>query len=123
MTTADPAAAQAANLATVRAWIDAYNRQDFDALAALADADLQVDDPATGTHLRGWPAFRHTAGQIAERYPDRRITVTDLLALGQSAVAVQGDWTATVDGETLHHVEAMVVELVAGRIARRRIYR
>ena len=112
-----------ANLAAVAAWVDAYNRQDFDGLASLAAPDLEVDDPATGTHLDGWAEFRAAAEDIAARYPDRRITVTRMLLLGATAVAVEAEWLATDDGTAVRHSEAMVVELVDGRIVRRRIYR
>ena len=40
-------------MATVTAWIAAYNVQDFDTLAELAADDLRVEDPATGNYLLG----------------------------------------------------------------------
>ena len=117
-------------MATVTAWIAAYNVQDFDTLAELAADDLRVEDPATGNYLLGWPAFRRTAEDLARQYPDRRITVTRMMPLGGSAVAVEGYWEGTradgpgVDKDPLvHHIESMVVQLVAGKIAYRRIYR
>jgi len=115
--------AQARNVAIVAAWVDAYNHMDFDALASIAAPDLEVDDPATGTHLQGWAAFRARAEEIVTRYPDRRITVTGVMALGDSAVAVDAYWQATENGRSVRHAEAMLVEVVGDRIVRRRIYR
>jgi predicted ester cyclase len=124
-------AIQKRNIDVVTAWIAAYNARNFDALAELAADDLRVEDPATGTRLVGWPAFREVAEQIACDYPDRRITVTEMIPLGESAVAVQGDWKGTPaagrrragEDETVRHTESMVVELIAGKISYRRIYR
>jgi hypothetical protein len=79
----------------------------------------------------GWSAFRQAAEQIKRQYPDRRIAITQMIPLGESAVAVQGDWkgTSAADGPrtahagVVHHTESMLVELVAGKIVYRRIYR
>jgi predicted ester cyclase len=125
-------AAQERNLAAVAAWVDGYNAQDFAALELLAAADFRVDDSASGTEIAGWGAFLETARRVAQTYSDRRITVTRMLPLGDSAVAVQGVWDATAAadastgvhrGDEVHHVESMVVEFVDGKIAHRRIYR
>jgi len=122
--------AQRHNMATVAAWMTAYNARDFDALAQLATDDIRVEDPATGHYLLGWPAFRRAAEEIARQYPDRRITVSQMMPLGGSAVAVEGEWQGRpADGPSggedglVRYVESMVVELVAGKIAYRRIYR
>ena len=112
---------QERNLAVVSAWIEAYNAQDFPALAGLVGKSFRVDDPATGNHIEGWDAFEETARQVARTYPDRRITVLQMLPLGDSAVALQGEWDSAAAGA--HHIESMVVELVDGKIASRRIYR
>jgi predicted ester cyclase len=128
----DRSAAQERNLAAVAAWVDGYNTQDFATLELLAAVDLRVEDPASGTEIAGWGAFLETARRVADTYPNRRITVTGMLPLGDSAVAVQGVWDATAAADTstgvrcgddVHHVESMVVEFVDGKIARRRIYR
>ena len=128
----DRTAAQERNLAAVAAWVDGYNTQDFATLELLAAADLRVEDPASGTEIAGWGTFLETARRVADTYPNRRITVTGMLPLGDSAVAVQGVWDATAAADTstgvrcgddVHHVESMVVEFVDGKIARRRIYR
>jgi predicted ester cyclase len=125
-------AAQERNLAAVAAWVDGYNAQDFATLELLAAVDFRVDDPASGTEIAGWGAFLETARRVAQTYPNRRITVTRMLPLGDSAVAVQGVWDATAAadastgahrGDEVHHVESMVVEFVDGKIAHRRIYR
>jgi len=100
--------AQARNVAIVAAWVDAYNHMDFDALASIAAPDLEVDDPATGTHLQGWAAFRARAEEIVTRYPDRRITVTGVMALGDSAVAVDAD-------PQLGGLYATAIEALGGR--------
>ena len=128
----DRTSAQERNLAAVAAWVEAYNSQDFARLELLAAADFRVDDPASGTELAGWGAFLETARRVADAYPNRRITVTGMLPLGDSAVAVQGVWDATAAADTstaIHggdevlHVESMVVEFADGKIALRRIYR
>jgi predicted ester cyclase len=113
------------NVATITAWVEAYNTQAFDALATLADVNLVVDDPATGTHIVGWPAFRTMAQEVARRYPDRHITISRMLPLSDSAVAVDAAWQGTPagGGPTEHRVEAMVFEFVGGKVAVRRIYR
>jgi predicted ester cyclase len=128
----DRTSAQEWNLAAVAAWVEAYNAQDFATLEVLAAADFRVDDPASGTELAGWGVFLETARRVADAYPNRRITVTRMLPLGDSAVAVQAVWDATAAADTstgihrgdeVHHVESMVVEFADGKIALRRIYR
>jgi steroid delta-isomerase-like uncharacterized protein len=123
---------QAQNLSAVAAWVDAYNAHDFEALAALCDDGFRVEDPATGTHIAGRDAFVEIGRQVVELYPDRRITVAEMLALGATAVALQGDWdgTAATDtptgahqGDVVHHDESMLVELVDGMVSFMRIYR
>jgi ketosteroid isomerase-like protein len=123
---------QERNLAAVMAWVDAYNTQDYDRLAELVTEDFRTDDPATGTDIRGRDAFGQIAMHVAKSYPNRRIGVTQLIPLGDSAVALEGVWdgTAAVDlptgvraGDARHRCESMLVELVEGNIALMRIYR
>ena len=80
----------------------------------------------------GADAFAEIARDVVRLYPDRRIGVTRMLALGSGAVAVQGDWDGTAAtatptgakaGDAVHHDESMLIELVDGRITLMRIYR
>ena len=128
----DRSAAQARNLEAVAAWIGAYNAQDFDGLAAASHDGFRVEDPATGTFIAGADAFAETARDVVKLYPDRRISMTQMLPLGDAAVAVQGDWDGTAatatptgaqPGEAVHHIESMLIELIDGRITLMRIYR
>jgi len=123
---------QATNLSAVSAWVDAYNAGDFDALAAVSDDTFEVLDPATGTHITGRDAFVELGRQVVQLYPDRHITITRMVPLGSSAVAVEGEWDGTAAtgtptgahrGEAVHHIESMLVELVGGRVGLMRIYR
>ena len=123
---------QARNLAAVSAWIGAYNAQDFDGLAAVSHESFRVEDPATGTFVDGAAAFAEIGRDVVRLYPDRRIGITQMLALGAGAVAVQGDWDGTAAtatptgakaGDAVHHDESMLIELVDGRITLMRIYR
>ena len=125
-------ATQTRNLAAVAAWIGAYNAQDFVGLAAVSHEDFRVEDPATGTFVDGAGSFAELARGVVELYPDRRIGVTQMVPLGDSAVAVQGDWDGTAaaatptgaqPGDAVHHIESMLIELVDGRITLMRIYR
>jgi predicted ester cyclase len=128
----DKGGAQARNLGAVAAWIGAYNAQDFGGLAAVSHDGFRVEDPATGTFVDGADAFAEIARDVVKLYPDRHISITQMLPLGDSAVAVQGDWDGTAaaatptgaqPGEAVHHVESMLIELVDGRITLMRIYR
>jgi predicted ester cyclase len=132
MTDEDMTAVQERNMAAVRTWIDAYNAQDIEGLAVVADDAFRVEDPATGTHLAGADRFADVARDVVRTYPDRHISVTTMIPLGSSAVAVQGDWdgTATEDtptgahpGDHVHHIESMLIELADSRITLMRIYR
>ena len=123
---------QAGNLAAVAAWIGAYNAQDVGGLAAVSHERFRLEDPATGTFVDGADAFAEIAREVVRLYPDRRIGVTRMLALGSGAVAVQGDWDGTAAtatptgakaGDAVHHDESMLIELVDGRITLMRIYR
>ncbi len=123
---------QSGNLAAVAAWIDAYNEHDFGALAALCDDAFHVVDPATGTHITGRDAFVEMGREVVGLYPDRHITVERMVPLGGSAVAVEGTWDGTAatdtptgahEGDAVHHIEDMLVELVDGRVSLMRIYR
>jgi len=120
------------NLAAVTAWVDAYNTQDFQSLGALVTEDFRMLDPATGTDIAGRSAFEDVGRQVVQAYPDRRIRIIDVLALGEGAVALQGEWegTAAYDlpsgvrgGEARRRDESMVVELVEGKVAVIRVYR
>jgi hypothetical protein len=128
----DESPAQARNLGAVAAWIEAYNAHDFDGLAAVSHEDFRVEDPATGTFVTGPVAFTEIARSVVQLYPDRRISVTRMLPLGDTAVAVQGDWDGTAaaatptgaqPGDAVHHIESMLIELVDGRLTLMRIYR
>jgi hypothetical protein len=120
------------NLAAVTAWVEAYNTQDFQSLGALVTDGFRMLDPATGTDISGSHAFEDVGRQVVEAYPDRRIRIIELLALGENAVALQGEWegTAAYDlpsgvrgGEARRRDESMVVELVDGKVAVIRVYR
>ena len=120
------------NLGAVAAWIDAYNAGDFDALVAASHHDFRLEDPATGTFVTGPGAFAELGRDVVRLYPDRRITVKQMVRLGRSAVAVQGDWDGTAatetragvrQGDLVHHEESMLIELVDARITLMRIYR
>jgi len=124
--------AQQRNLASLRAWVDAYNARDYEGLAETEADGFRLHDPATGTDISGPDAFDDIARQVAQIYPNRRISVTQMIPLGDSAVAMEGAWegTAVADspagrnqGEVVHRVESMVVELVDGKITVMRIYR
>ena len=128
----DVTAVQERNMAAVRTWIDAYNAQDIEGLAVVADAAFRVEDPATGTHLAGPDRFADVARGVVRMYPDRRISVTTMIPLGATAVAVQGDWDGTAaedtptgahPGDRVHHIESMLIELSDSRITLMRIYR
>jgi hypothetical protein len=125
-------AAQACNLGAVAAWIGAYNAQDFEGLAAVSHDGFRVEDPATGTFIDGADGFAELARDVVQLYPDRRISITQMLPLGNGAVAVQGDWDGTAAaatptgaqaGDAVHHIESMLIELVDGRITLMRVYR
>ena len=124
--------AQQRNLAALGMWIDSYNAKDRDGLGRVITEDFRLDDPATGTSITGRAALSDIAQQVAGLYPDRRITVAQMIPLGESAVAMQGSWdgTAAADppsgarqGGAIHRVESMVVEFVEHKIALMRVYR
>jgi hypothetical protein len=120
------------NVVAVTAWVEAYNAGDFRSLGALVTDEFRMLDPATGTDISGRDAFEDVGRQVVQAYPDRRIRIIGLLALGQNAVALQGEWegTAAYDlpsgvrgGEARRRDESMVVELVDGKVAAIRVYR
>jgi predicted ester cyclase len=124
--------AQQRNLAALGMWIDSYNAKDRDGLGTVVTEDFRLDDPATGTSITGRAALSDLAQRVAGLYPDRRITVTQMIPLGESAVAMRGSWdgTAAADspygarrGDSVHRVESMVVEFVDHKISLMRVYR
>jgi len=124
--------AQQRNLAALGAWIESYNTQDNEGLAGVVTEDFHLYDPATGTSITGRAALGDIARQVAHIYPDRRISVTQMIPLGESGVAMQGSWdgTAVADsptgarrGDAIHHVESMLAEFIDGKITLMRIYR
>jgi predicted ester cyclase len=128
----DISPAQQRNLAALGTWIESYNAQDNEGLDGVVTEDFHLDDPATGTRIAGRAALGDIARQVAQIYPDRRITVAEMIPLGGSAVAMRGSWdgTAAADsptgarrGDAIHHVESMLVEFIEGKISLMRIYR
>jgi ketosteroid isomerase-like protein len=113
------------NLELLHAWIDAFNRRDFDALDRLHDEAIvwrtTPEDPDATTH-RGREAVRRYLVGYVESFPDLHLEVVECFSLdddrifntsrlvGQSAQGVPMDWSLTLvstikDGVFVHAEE------------------
>ena len=98
------------NVALLRAWIDAFNRRDFDAIARLNDPSIEwqtsAEDPDATTHIGHEAVQRYLDGYI-ESFPNLQIEVIECFEVGddrvvavnhfvgQSATGVPMDWLLT----------------------------
>jgi predicted ester cyclase len=81
-------------------WNRAWNEQDIEAIAAMCDEDIEVDDPALPQALRGKAGIRSFAADTFATFPDLRLE-----ALEPPAPSRRGDgaWlsyrmSGTMDG-------------------------
>lgn len=88
----------------IRAYIDAYNRFDLNAMCALLTSDIRFEhhaDGKLGAEASGLPAFRALAETGAALFADREQRITALRIDGQHAhadVAFRGTLAADVPG-------------------------
>ena len=88
----------------IRAYIDAYNRFDLDAMCALLSSDIRFEHHANGklgAEASGLLAFRALAETGAALFADREQRVTALLIDGQHAhanIVFRGTLGADVPG-------------------------
>ena len=77
------------NVALLRAWIDAFNRRDFDAIARLNHPSIEwqtsAEDPDATTHIGHEAVQRYLDGYI-ESFPNLQIEVTECFAVGDDRV-------------------------------------
>jgi ketosteroid isomerase-like protein len=73
----------------LRSWVDAFNRRDFDALAALDHPEIEwqtsSEDPDAAVH-RGSEALQRYLDGYIEAFPDLSIEVTECVAVGDNRV-------------------------------------
>lgn len=90
--------------ALIRAYIDAYNRFDLDAMCALLTPDIRFEhhaDGELGAEASGLPAFRALAESGAALFADREQRITALRIDGQHAhadIVFRGTLAADVPG-------------------------
>ncbi len=120
----DEARSYPAITAAMQAWQEAFDAQDWDALAAVYSGDLI----ATDHRLVGWGEFRGPAGLVAahraylELAPDLSMRVVHLRAKARGVLA-QGLWYGTRDGGEFENLQLAVGELDdEGQICRWDIY-
>jgi ketosteroid isomerase-like protein len=77
------------NLQLLRAWIEAFNRRDREAIARLNHPAIEwrtsVEDPDATTH-RGQEAVRGYLDGYIESFPDLHIEATECFAVGNDRV-------------------------------------
>jgi ketosteroid isomerase-like protein len=77
------------NVERLRAWIEAFNRRDRDAIARLnhpaIEWETSVEDPDATTH-RGQEAVRGYLDGYIESFPDLQIEATECFAVGNDRV-------------------------------------
>lgn len=106
----------------VRAYFDALDRKDFQALAALCTEDVEYHlpgtDPEFARTVRGRDEFRRFSEDTFRRFADARFEVQELVGLPDSIVArYRSTWTsggdpASLEGSIVLHLDAR------GRITR-----
>lgn len=77
--------------------IDAFNRHDADAFAALYSAEATAYDPQSSEPLKGREAIRKDIEDFFYAFPDVQQTVVNTVVTGDT-VAVEGQITGTHKG-------------------------
>jgi steroid delta-isomerase-like uncharacterized protein len=78
-------------------WVDALNRHDAAAIAALLAPDVIVHDPAYAEPLEGREAARKDAEAFLRAFPDLRVTVQTIIE-SDRGYAIEGTFTGTHQG-------------------------
>lgn len=116
-----------------RAWYDAINRRDFEALTSLFDERSSLVDPAVGT-FTGPSGARAEVERWLAAFPNLRVEVKNLLAAGEQVLAefiLRGTHTGGLDtpygvlastGRTIELPFCDVFSIRDGRILKLRTY-
>ncbi len=83
-------------------WVDAYNRHDPDAAAALYDENVTNVQLPYGKPVQGREAMRDTYVKVFQAFPDIHVEVENLLEDGPW-VAVEWQFHGTMRGEFAGH--------------------
>jgi ketosteroid isomerase-like protein len=106
---------------TVRAFVEAYNRHDVDALLALADSEvvwLTVSGDTVGIEARGRAALGESLRGYFRSLPSARSTAEALTVLGPwVTVRERAHWLGR-DGVSRSQAAISVYEVRAGRVRR-----
>ena len=113
------------NATIARAWLDAFNAHDVDALVALYADDathtspkIRALHPDTGGKLRGKPALASWWRDANERLPNLRYEATNIIADGERVII---EYIRHAPNEPPMPV-AEVFDVRAGRIVASRVY-
>lgn len=86
---------------TIRKGLDAFNRHDPDAFAAMYTPDALAYDPQYPEPVRGKEALRKDIEDFFTAFPDIHLTLTDILSKGNTvafAVSVTGTHKGPLSG-------------------------
>jgi steroid delta-isomerase-like uncharacterized protein len=81
----------------VQEWVDAYNDQDFDRFGALFTADVAYACGAFQLAFSGRDAWIHHVQEYAGAVPDRRLTLKQVIADGDT-IAIEYGFGGTSSG-------------------------
>ena len=106
----------------LRAWIDAFNRRDFDAIARLDHPAIEwqtsAEDPDATTH-RGREAVRRYLDGYIDSFPDLHIEATECFPIGTDRVFVTNRFTGrSASGVPMDWLLTTISTVEAGRFVR-----
>ncbi len=122
------------NAAIARADVELYNKRDLDGIAALASADAELIDVATGQTLRGPAGSRQYSQGFMTAFPDSTCEIISVVADERRAVVefwgrgthtgplVTPAGTLPPTGRKAEVRFCQVLEIQGGKITRMRSY-
>lgn len=107
--------------ATVRAFVDAFNAKDIDAMLAVAHEDIQwlyVSGDSTHTEASGRAQLRESMLGYFKNYPDTRSEIIALHGNGDYVQAIEKALWKDADGLQKSQCSASVYELAGDKVLR-----
>lgn len=110
------------NVDLLRAWIEAFNRRDDDAIARLnhpaVEWQTSAEDPDATTH-RGQGAVRRYIDGYIESFPDLHIEATECFPVGSDRVFTTNHFSGhSANGVPMDWLLTTVTTYEAGRVVR-----
>ncbi len=110
------------NVDLVNRWTDAWNRDDWEMLAALSDPDVTTVAPEQWPEseiLEGWEALRQQIERLKDSWEEERIELDEIREAGDTVV-VRSRWVTRgkASGVPLELPMTTVSTVTNGRVAR-----